>query len=140
MPRGGEDTGGNLMLSSIGVRILVSSWSWATSRSHPLPPSLFAGEPDYVDSPYVAETWNSFTSLLYLAPAVVGFWNAKNVAPCSKGARRFYVLLMSVAMVAIGSTIFHATLLYPSQLLDEVRSGEGLCGGLCGGLERSDSS
>ena len=34
-------------------------------------------EPDYQDSTFVAETWNSATSLLYIIPAVIGLMNAR---------------------------------------------------------------
>jgi dihydroceramidase len=74
-------------------------------------------EPDYVDSAYVAETWNSLTSLLYIVPAFLGLINARAYLGEEK---RFYVLLGSIALVGVGSTAFHATLLYPYQLMDEL--------------------
>jgi dihydroceramidase len=74
-------------------------------------------ERDYVHSYYVAETWNTFTSLLYILPALYGGFI---VARSGKLQKRHVALMTSMVLVGLGSAAFHATLLYKSQLLDEL--------------------
>ena len=69
-------------------------------------------EPDYVYSPYVAEMWNTVTSLLFLVGPLL-LWNQT-----SNWSVRFNLLL--VVAIGLGSAAFHATLQYEHQLFDEL--------------------
>ena len=69
-------------------------------------------EPDYVYTPLIMEMWNSITSLCFcVGPALL--WGS---------TRDFEVRfnLMLVIGIGLGSFIFHATLQYEGQLLDEL--------------------
>lgn len=69
-------------------------------------------EDDYVFTPYVSELWNSATSLcLLVGPALA--WKRATTWEV-----RLNLLLL--AIIGVGSTLFHATLQYEHQLLDEV--------------------
>lgn len=76
-------------------------------------------ELNYKSMLYVAEPFNTFTSLFYLVPAVLHLtgWTApidyKRPLPLS-------IMLYSIAGVGIGSVLFHATLTYKMQLMDEL--------------------
>jgi dihydroceramidase len=76
-------------------------------------------ELNYMTTPYIAEPFNTFTSILYLGSAVMGLVLHQSLP---SGGLRFVELLMLffVALIGVGSTAFHATLLYPMQLLDEL--------------------
>jgi len=74
-------------------------------------------ERDYAVSPYVAEWWNSITSVFLIVLGVVG------ARLCMKyGIRRprFYWAFMIIAITGVGSTMFHATNRYWAQVLDEL--------------------
>ena len=69
-------------------------------------------EPDYIYTPYVTELWNSVTSLSFcVGPAVL--WSGNH-----DWEVRLNLLL--VAAIGLGSFVFHATLQYEGQLLDEL--------------------
>ncbi|CEO99199.1 hypothetical protein PBRA_001105 [Plasmodiophora brassicae] len=71
-------------------------------------------EDDYVFTPYVAEFANSLSSL---AMCVVGICGARlhRRAPLP-----FQCVFASIILVGIGSALFHATLMYEMQMLDEL--------------------
>ena len=69
-------------------------------------------EPDYVYTPLVTELWNSVTSLSFLVGPVLGWGRAK--------CWEVRLNLLLVAAIGLGSVVFHATLQYEGQLLDEV--------------------
>lgn len=70
-------------------------------------------EENYVVTPYVAEFWNT-TSSMWMC--VLGAWGAARLA----SRRRFLTLFSGLALVGIGSAAFHGTLLRPAQALDEL--------------------
>lgn len=74
-------------------------------------------EPNYVVTPYVAEWWNTLSSLPMVALGVYGLWRWTRLAG---GLRRHAWLFAGLAMVGMGSTAFHGTLLRPAQALDEL--------------------
>lgn len=70
-------------------------------------------EPNYLLTPWVAEPYNTISSLWMV---VLGVWGIAFVG----GRRRFRILFGGLALVGVGSAAFHGTLLRPSQALDEV--------------------
>lgn len=76
-------------------------------------------EPNYVQSYYVAEWWNTVSNLPLFAMAAFGWRQARRHA---SGETRFWAAFCFLALVGVGSTLFHATLRYWAQLLDEVRT------------------
>ena len=76
-------------------------------------------ELDYVTTSFVAEPFNAATSVLYLVSAALG-WYLHQSLP--HGGLRFVekLMLLCVLLIGFGSTLFHATLLYSMQLLDEL--------------------
>ena len=66
-------------------------------------------------SPYLAEPWNSFSSLTYCIAAVWAYlYQNKNMET------HIVLSLVSLFMIGIGSFCFHGTLTYRMQLLDEL--------------------
>jgi len=73
-------------------------------------------EPNYIVSPYIAEFWNSISSLWLCVLAIFGLY----VSKLDSLDRRVPIAYLGLCIVGIGSTAFHATLLYEHQLLDEL--------------------
>jgi dihydroceramidase len=69
-------------------------------------------EVDYVFTPYVSELWNSATSLFLLVGPALAWKRATSW--------EVRLNLFLLAIIGVGSTLFHATLQYEHQLLDEV--------------------
>ena len=72
-------------------------------------------EANYAHSPYVAEFFNTFSSLAIVAAGALGLWLHRQVLE-----RRFGLCFASVALVGIGSIAFHATLRFELQMADEL--------------------
>lgn len=76
-------------------------------------------ENDYEVSPYVAEFYNTVSSLPMIFLGLRGaLWVATRAAALPRF--RFYVGFACLGVVGVGSTMFHATLRYHYQLLDEL--------------------
>lgn len=73
-------------------------------------------EENYVECKYIAEFWNSLTNLSYVLLALYGMFNAWRYGM----ERRFLLAYASIGVVGIGSFLFHATLSYEMQLMDEL--------------------
>lgn len=74
-------------------------------------------EPNYVVTPYVAEWWNTLSSLPMVALGAFGLWRWSRLPG---GLRRHAWLFAGLGMVGVGSTAFHGTLLRAAQALDEL--------------------
>ena len=74
-------------------------------------------EPNYAHSHYVAEWWNTLSSLPLVLLGVYGVVRALAL-PRTPG--RFALAFASMAVVGVGSTAFHGTLLQSAQALDEL--------------------
>ena len=74
-------------------------------------------EEDYAVSPYIAEFWNTLSSL-YLV--VLGIFGIIMVRRKASTELRFVFCWSSLMVVGIGSTLFHATMRYHAQVLDEL--------------------
>ena len=75
-------------------------------------------EPNYVYSPWVAEWWNTLTSLVIALGGLVGAgwsWRSK-----TRVELRFVAAFLSLALVGLGSAAFHGTLLRWAQAVDEL--------------------
>jgi len=73
-------------------------------------------EPNYIHSYYVAEFFNTITSLPAFFLALHGLYLTYKYGY----DKRFYVVNAMVGMVGLGSAAFHGTLLYTGQILDEL--------------------
>lgn len=72
-------------------------------------------EANYAVSYYVAEWFNTLSSLPLVVVGLLGVhWHWRVLE------RRFLLVFASVALVGIGSTAFHGTLLFRLQMLDEL--------------------
>mmetsp|Transcript_4043 Transcript_4043/g.5395 ORF Transcript_4043/g.5395 Transcript_4043/m.5395 type:complete len:285 (+) Transcript_4043:264-1118(+) len=73
-------------------------------------------EKSYVRSPYVAEFWNSISSLIFVFLGLYGL-----VETVKLNARWVYpALFLTLALIGIGSTIFHGTMRWWGELWDEL--------------------
>ena len=75
-------------------------------------------EPNYVVTPYVAEWWNTLSSLPLALLGLYGAWRVYQLPNTIE--RRFFVLFLALAVVGAGSMAFHGTLLASAQALDEL--------------------
>jgi len=73
-------------------------------------------EPNYAYTIYIAELWNTLSSLWLTVLAVFGMYQGTKLYI----KRRVHMAYVALAIVGIGSALFHATLLYSAQLLDEL--------------------
>ncbi|KAG0076657.1 Alkaline ceramidase 3 [Linnemannia elongata] len=71
-------------------------------------------ESNYVVSYYIAEFWNTISSLFIVALGELGLYL------CPTKEKRFKVAFRTISVVGIGSTLFHGTLRHKMQLLDEL--------------------
>lgn len=73
-------------------------------------------EDNYEVTHYIAEFWNTMSSIpIFLAGAIGAYWSVRQGLE-----RRFTLCFLAVAFIGIGSALFHGTLLYWGQFLDEV--------------------
>lgn len=73
-------------------------------------------EEDYYATPYSAEIVNSFTNLLFMLLGIKGILNVRKHGHDKVFEIAFYGYLL----VGTGSFLFHSTLKYPMQLVDEL--------------------
>lgn len=73
-------------------------------------------ESNYEYTPWIAEFWNTISNISMIIPPLYGFYNAYT----QKLEMRYYLSNLFLLVVGIGSTMFHMTLQYSMQLLDEV--------------------
>jgi dihydroceramidase len=82
-------------------------------------------ERKYYVSWFVAEFWNSLSALLYVGlTAWHWHWHGRRMA------WKFHVAYSMLVLVSLGSCLFHATLKYPMQLLDELPMLYGMSHGI----------
>lgn len=80
-------------------------------------------EENYISTLYIAEFWNTISSgFMVLAPLLM-----VGVGVREGHDRRFLLSFLAVAVVGIGSWLFHMTLLYSMQLMDELPMIWGGC-------------
>ena len=66
-------------------------------------------EDNYVWSPYVAEFWNTVSSLSMAVPAILG-WAHYNGSRVEKHEPKIVLVWWVTALVSFGSVMFHGTL------------------------------
>lgn len=79
-------------------------------------------EKNYITSEYIAEYWNTVTGLFLIISGIIFYNKNKNLINTNnldiiQNFKNVYNLLI---LVGIGTMLFHGTLLYPFQLLDEI--------------------
>ncbi|XP_022103300.1 alkaline ceramidase 3-like isoform X2 [Acanthaster planci] len=94
----------------------ASAWGQPTS-------TLDWCEENYLASPYIAELWNSLSSVVIIGIPIISLlsfslWNVE---------KRFFVACWCFLAVGISSLAFHMTLLYETQLMDELSMIWGGC-------------
>lgn len=75
-------------------------------------------EDNYVYSKYVAEMWNTVSSVPIAAMGMYGLYRGLKDGT----ERRFMLCFTLLVIVGLGSVGFHGTLLYTGQVLDEIPS------------------
>ncbi|KAJ3112220.1 Alkaline ceramidase 3 [Physocladia obscura] len=74
-------------------------------------------EENYIITQYIAEFWNTVSNLVFLVFAWIG---AKNLLTVGVNERRNLLGFLSLVIVAIGSMMFHGTMWFNAQMLDEL--------------------
>ena len=70
-------------------------------------------EQNYAVTPWVAEFWNTLSSLAMVAAGLVGLWTRRF-------AREVRLAFALLTLVGLGSIAFHGTLRFELQMLDEL--------------------
>ncbi|KAL8691742.1 MAG: hypothetical protein Q9224_004104 [Gallowayella concinna] len=101
----------------MGLRL--PSWSYDPPHPgywEPVTSTIQWCEEDYYATPYAAEIVNTLTNLMFVFLAFKGIRN------CRKHGHDtvFLVAFVGYLLVGMGSFLFHATLKYPMQLVDEL--------------------
>jgi len=73
-------------------------------------------EENYVVLGYVAEFWNTITNVFFIGLALYGLYKIKPL----RLEARYYLAYLAFAGIGLGSWMFHMTLSYEFQLLDEL--------------------
>lgn len=74
-------------------------------------------EENYATTHYIAEFWNAVSSVAMMAvPGVVGLWAGRRYGL----EQRYLLCYLWLVVVGMGSFLFHGTLTYSMQLLDEL--------------------
>ncbi|KAJ3206668.1 Alkaline ceramidase 3 [Clydaea vesicula] len=90
----------------------------STTQYHgPVTSSVDWCEENYEVTPYIAEFFNSVSSLAMMIISFYGIYKHRNLDILTK---RFFFLYLAIVVVGIGSVLFHGTLLREFQALDEV--------------------
>lgn len=79
-------------------------------------------EQNYAVTSYIAEFWNSTTNAVIFGLGLFGSWNAWRIG----APRRIVAAYLCLSVVGFGSALFHGTLLYHYQLLDEIPMSIGI--------------
>ncbi|KAJ3028003.1 UNVERIFIED_CONTAM: Alkaline ceramidase 3 [Siphonaria sp. JEL0065] len=74
-------------------------------------------EENYVITHYIAEFWNTFSNLFFIAFALYGIETLKAIGAAEV---RHFMAFGSLIIVAIGSMCFHGTMWYNAQMADEL--------------------
>ena len=77
-------------------------------------------EANYAWSPYIAEWWNTWSSVLYILLGLRGLHAAVNAVPHQYSIQRVRLCFYCLMLVGVGSSIFHATLTAVGQAADEL--------------------
>ncbi len=85
-----------------------------TAAWGPVTSSVDWCEPNYAWAPWVAEPFNTLSSLAMVLIGVYGFVRHRDLPA------RYRVAFALLALVGLGSVAFHATLKQPTQMLDEL--------------------
>ncbi|KAJ3567334.1 hypothetical protein NP233_g6427 [Leucocoprinus birnbaumii] len=94
----------------------VAPWLNRTGFYGPVTATLDWCEANYQFTPYIAEMANSISNLYTIVVSFIGYLSVvKQSLP-----NRYALGYLGVALVGIGSFLFHATLLYEAQLADEL--------------------
>lgn len=77
-------------------------------------------EGNYVMSNYIAEYYNTITGIFIAISAVFFRYKQPEVFENVKYGRHFYKIYNLLFLTSIGTVLFHGTLMFPFQLLDEL--------------------
>ena len=80
-------------------------------------------EKNYVVTFYIAEFWNTISNVAFIVPAAISLVKAIDESL----ELRYIIAYALLTLVGVGSWAFHSTLLYTSQMLDELPMLFGAC-------------
>lgn len=95
----------------------TTSWSQLVANAYARPANIDWCEANYATLDWVAEAWNTFSSIPMSLIALYGFWRAKQHL---KWETRWAMAWGLLGMVGVGSALFHATLRHIFQAADEL--------------------
>ncbi|KAJ3076376.1 Alkaline ceramidase 3 [Podochytrium sp. JEL0797] len=81
-------------------------------------------EENYIVTSYLAEFWNSTSNILCFILGFIGIYSSLKVGVCD---RRCYIGNYCFMLVGLGSFLFHSTLWFETQMMDELPMIYGTC-------------
>ncbi|KAJ3109785.1 Alkaline ceramidase 3 [Phlyctochytrium planicorne] len=82
----------------------------------PVTSSLDWCEENYIVNYYICEFWNSLSNAIYLILSFIGMYNCWKIVAETRTHMSFIILII----VGFGSFAFHASLLFETQMMDEL--------------------
>mmetsp|Transcript_5848 Transcript_5848/g.11593 ORF Transcript_5848/g.11593 Transcript_5848/m.11593 type:complete len:291 (-) Transcript_5848:221-1093(-) len=73
-------------------------------------------EESYAVTPYIAEFWNSTSSLVYVFLGILGIYNCVKMRTCLL----YPTIFLTLSIIGVGSTTFHGTMRWWGELWDEL--------------------
>ncbi|KAJ3081942.1 Alkaline ceramidase 3 [Rhizoclosmatium hyalinum] len=95
-----------------GLRAAGNDGHWG-----PVTSTLDWCEENYVITPWIAEFWNSTSNIFYVLTMIFGLQTAKAIGVTEW---RTYLSMYSITAVGLGSFLFHASLWFETQMMDEL--------------------
>jgi len=77
-------------------------------------------EDNYVTTHYIAEFWNALSSLWFVLVGLICYFNEMDVFKSSESETPFLLCYLSSIVIGFGSMLFHGTLKWSMQTLDEL--------------------
>ncbi|KAJ3076787.1 Alkaline ceramidase 3 [Podochytrium sp. JEL0797] len=90
----------------------------------PVTSSLDWCESNYVVSAYVAEFWNTVSCIFYVVAMINGMRYLNQIGITKW---RGYLAFISTGVIGVGSALFHGTMWYSAQMMDELPMVFGVC-------------
>ena len=111
------NNGNHIQIARTDTRKMSSSFASLLPEAFRRPSNVDWCEANYVYSPWIAEAWNTASSVPMTGVAFLGLYHARQALLWES---RWFWAWMMLAVVGVGSALFHATLLHVFQAADEL--------------------
>jgi len=106
-----------MVSASSNLLSLPGYWDWTSTAS------IDFCEPNYIHTPYIAELFNTLSSLFIVYIGIAGLlrtFSSPHCSPCKYERWAYYAIYANAFAIGLGSCTLHATLSMFGQASDEV--------------------